>query len=189
MTGTKILTLSKVISLRSEHILAKSFWIVSFAILTAVGAQIEIATRPVPYTLQTFFVLLAGALLGPRNGFLSMTFYLGLGTIGFPVFSAGGFGLAKLLGPTGGYLLSFPMAAFVIGSLVSKSSNLIWTVLAMVSGLIIIFSIGTLHLHLTFIHNLSDAVKAGFLIFSGWDILKLTAAVVIYRQFANRPSH
>ena len=88
-----------------------------FAALTAAGAQIEIPNSPVPFTLQTLFVLLSGALLGPRLGTVSMLAYLGAGAAGLPVFSSFGFGVARLLGPTGGYLLAFPAAAFVAGSL------------------------------------------------------------------------
>jgi hypothetical protein len=84
------------------------FWIVTFAALTAVGARFEIFQYPVPFTLQTMFVLLAGAFLGARNGALSQILYLGVGAVGLPVFAAGGaMGILRLIGPTGGYLLAF----------------------------------------------------------------------------------
>ena len=81
------------------------FWIVSFAILTAIGAQLTIPVKPVPFTLQVLFVLLAGALLGAKNGAYSQLLYLALGVTGLPVFAQtgeGGFGFAQLIGPTGG---------------------------------------------------------------------------------------
>ena len=106
--------------------LAQALWIAGFAIATAVGARVEIPHQPVPYTLQTFFVLLAGALLGKRNGAVSQFLYLSMGLVGLPVFSAGGFGLAKILGPTGGYLLSFPVASFVVGYLVESRKEFLW---------------------------------------------------------------
>lgn len=77
-------------------------WIISFAGLTALGAQIEVPNYPVPFTLQTFFVLLAGAFLGVRNGSIAQVVYLAVGALGLPVFAGGTFGIAKLLGPTGG---------------------------------------------------------------------------------------
>ena len=174
------------LSISSDHAIARAFWITTFAILTAAGAQVEIPTQPVPYTLQTLFVLLAGALLGPRNGFISMASYLVMGLVGLPVFSSAGFGLAKILGPTGGYLLAFPIAAFVVGSTLQSKSQIVRTTLAMFSGLLVIFTLGTIQLALVTGMNFSEAFGGGFLIFSWWDILKLAAAIGIYRQFHKR---
>ena len=81
------------------------------ATLTAVGALIRVPMFPVPFTLQTFFVLLAGGLLGPVWGGISMLIYLALGLTGFPVF-AGGSGLGIVFSPTFGYLFGFPFAAY-----------------------------------------------------------------------------
>ena len=91
MNVTNSLALHRPFSLATGNALTQTFWITTFALLTAVGAQIEIPHQPVPYTFQTLVVLLAGAVLGPRNGFLSMMMYLSLGAIGMPVFSGGGF--------------------------------------------------------------------------------------------------
>lgn len=177
---------ARYLALHSDHVIARVFWMSTFAILTAIGAQVEIPVQPVPYTLQTLFVLLAGALLGPRHGFLSMALYLALGLAGFPVFSSGGFGLAKLLGPTGGYLLSFPVAAFVVGAILQNKSHIIWSVAAMVSGLLVVFTCGTLQLAAVTGLPMSDAFAGGFLIFSWWDLLKLGAAVTIHRQLRDK---
>lgn len=87
------------------------------AALTGAGAVISIPLGPVPITLQTFFVILAGFLLGARWGFISITLYLLLGAAGLPVFSGGAAGAGHLLGPTGGYLISFPIGAAVAGGL------------------------------------------------------------------------
>jgi biotin transport system substrate-specific component len=154
--------------------------VTAFALLTAVGAQIEIPHQPVPYTLQTFFVLLSGAILGMRNGALSQLLYLALGTVGLPVFSGFGFGLARLLGPTGGYLLAFPLAAFAVGYLVQQNKSFLWSAISMMLGLFIIFSLGTLQLNFIYFHDWSQALTNGFLIFSWWDVLKLFAASSIY---------
>jgi len=187
MVASKLLSFDKYISLKSEHVIAQSFWIVTFTALTAIGAQLEIATRPVPYTLQTLFVILAGALLGSRRGAASMLLYLGVGALGVPVFASGGLGLAKLIGPTGGYLLAFPLAAYLTGALVSKSSHIAWTVVAMVSGMLVIFACGSIFLSLFYLHNVMQSLVSGFFIFTWWDALKIAAAVAICRQFGQTP--
>ncbi|HEX2190818.1 MAG TPA: biotin transporter BioY [Longimicrobiaceae bacterium] len=92
--------------------------VAAFAAATAVGARLAIPLpgTPVPFTLQPLFVLLAGAVLGARLGAASQALYLAAGVAGLPVFAMGG-GLAYLLGPTGGYLLAYPAAAFLAGAL------------------------------------------------------------------------
>ncbi|MGB2869294.1 MAG: biotin transporter BioY [Bacteroidota bacterium] len=171
------------LSLTNDRATAQTFWILTFAILTTIGAQVEIPHNPVPFTLQTFFVLLAGAVLGRRNGFLSMVSYLALGALGMPVFSGAGFGMAKLLGPTGGYLLAFPICAFVVGALTSFRSNFSWILFSMVVGLLVVFLFGTLQLNAVYFHDWKSSFSAGFLIFSWWDVLKLVAAASIAHQF------
>jgi biotin transport system substrate-specific component len=179
-------SISKFISLTSEHSVAQAFWIVTFAILTAIGAQIEIPFKPVPLTLQTVFVLLAGAFLGKRNGFISMSLYLALGAVGLPVFAGARFGIPILLGPTGGYLLAFPVAAFVIGYLVSLNRSRLFVLFAMAVGLTIVFALGTVQLNLVYFHDWNASLKAGLLAFSVWDIVKLLAASSVYSQFLER---
>src|SRR5260221_10316164 len=143
---------------------AQAIWVFTLAVLTAVGAQIEIPHQPVPYTLQTLFVLLSGALLGKRNGALSQGMYLLAGALGAPVYAGFGFGMARLLGPTGGYLLGFPVAAFVVGYVIDRNVQLLRTILAMAVGLFIVFSLGTLQLDLVYLHDVSQAGIYGFLI-------------------------
>ena len=91
--------------------------VVAFVILTALSAQVAVRLpwTPVPVTLQPLFVVLAGVLLGARAGALAMAAYVTVGALGAPVFSNGGAGLPWLLGPTGGYLLAAPAAAFLAG--------------------------------------------------------------------------
>jgi biotin transport system substrate-specific component len=166
--------------------LAQSAWIVFFAALTAAGAQVQIPHQPVPFTLQTFFVLLSAAFLGSRNGSASQLLYLGVGLIGAPIFTAGGFGAARLFGPTGGYLLSFPIAALLIGYLVRQHKGFVWTLIAMLLGLVVVFTLGTSFLNLFYLHDFKQAFVGGFLIFSWWDVLKLFAAAGIYNEFGKR---
>jgi biotin transport system substrate-specific component len=90
--------------------------VLGFAALTAIGARLSVPLpgTVVPMTLQPVAVLLAGAILGSRAGAASQVAYLAAGMMGLPVFAAGG-GAAYLLGPTGGYLLTFPAAAAIAG--------------------------------------------------------------------------
>ena len=121
--------------------------VAAFAGLTALGARMSVPLpgTPIPFTLQPVAVLLAGLLLGPVLGASSQFAYLALGAAGLPVFAAGG-GLAYLGGPTGGYLMAFPVAAAVAGWIVGDPSacpalqRILRTVTAAVAGL------ATLHL-------------------------------------------
>ena len=93
-----------------------------FAALTGAVAwfKIPLPFTPVPITLQTLLVLMSGAMLGAYYGALAMIIYLVLGAIGFPVFAGGSSGIAALFGPSGGYLFSYPLAAYMIGLLTAK---------------------------------------------------------------------
>ncbi len=96
------------------------FLATGFACLTALGALVQIPIGPVPITLQVLFVLLSGLVLGSRLGALSQMEYLAIGFAGAPVFTQGKSGLIALLGPTGGYLVGFVVAAYLSG-LVAES--------------------------------------------------------------------
>lgn len=198
MAIARPLTSVRSLALKNDSAVARAFWIATFTILTGIGAQFEIAHQPVPYTLQTLFVILAGGMLGKRDGALSMILYVVLGLFGLPVFSGGGFGVARLIGPTGGYILAFPAAAYVVGSIIERLPDRVqdsgngmirllatygWLVGGMGAGLLLIFSVGTAHLNLVYFHNWKAAFQSGFLIFSWWDLLKLGAAAMICREF------
>ena len=167
----------------------KLFWILSFTFLTAIAAQITIPVKPVPFTLQTMIVLLAGALLGPRMGAVSQLIYLTLGAIGLPVFAHtpdAVYGFARLLGPTGGYLLAFPLAAYLVGYLVQKNKSYLGVVLSMFAGNILILFSGMLHLNIFYLHDWSDALKAGAAIFSIWMVVKVFIAASVYFGISKR---
>jgi len=89
-----------------------------FSTLTALGAYISIPISHVPITLQTFFVYLAGAILGSKLALLSQIIYILIGIIGFPVFAYGKAGFGVLIGPTGGYLIGFIIGAYIIGRMI-----------------------------------------------------------------------
>ena len=168
-----ILSLSKITS-------SQLFWILGFSILTVFAAQVSIPVKPVPFTLQTMLVLLAGAFLGARNGAYSQIAYLAAGAIGVPVFANFSLGFATLFGPTGGYLLAFPVAAYLVGKIVEQNKSL-WAVAAsMVLGTLLILVAGALYLSLFFDGNLSSVITPGILIFSPWAIIKVSAAVSVY---------
>jgi biotin transport system substrate-specific component len=118
-------------------------------VLTAMAAQVSIPLpfTPVPFTLQPMVVLLGAAALGSRLGMLSQVLYLAAGIAGLPVFAASPIlppGIGRLLGPTGGYLMSYPFAAFVAGALAERGfdRHFATSVLAMGAGLLVVFTGG-----------------------------------------------
>ena len=179
-TNSKSLNLSTLLSVVKE---SELFWVFSFSILTAISAQVSIPIKPVPFTLQTMIVLLAGAFLGSKNGAYSQVLYILLGIIGLPVFAHtadGTMGIARLIGPTGGYLLAFPLAAFVIGYLTERSQKYLNVIVSMFAAELIIIFLGTIYLYAAYLHNFVDAVRAGAAIFSIWMLVKVFAAATIY---------
>ena len=172
--------------LQGTTVISSALWILLFAAATALGARVEIPHAPVPYTLQTLVGILAGAFLGARNGAISQIAYLAAGALGAPVFAHGGAGVLTFVGPTGGYLAAFPLAAAVVGLLTTKKVSLLRSVLAMAAGLLLIFTLGTFLLYAFTLHNFSAAFTSGFLIFSWWDMVKLGAAAMTYYEVAKR---
>ena len=159
-----------------------------FGAVTAVGAFIMIPIPPVPITLQSMFVYLSGALLGPRLGLLSQVVYLLTGIIGLPVFAGGKAGLGVLFGPTGGYLTGFVAGAYVIGKSVEMRENpgLAWLLLSMVMGTVVIYLFGVVQLSLVARLTLRKAVLAGVLPFMIGDMLKIAAATLITVKVRDR---
>jgi biotin transport system substrate-specific component len=162
----------------SESLLRNAALPVLGSLLIVLCARIEIPLTPVPITAQTFGVLLVGALLGSRRGVISILLYLGFGAIGLPVFAGGASGLARFAGPTAGYLLGFVAAAAIVGWLSERG----WdrragtTALAMVFGMAVIYSFGTVWLS-RFV-GWERVLTIGVLPFIPGDVLKLTLATV-----------
>jgi len=155
---------------------------------TAAGAYIIIPLPPVPITLQTLFVGLAGALLGARLGALSQVVYLLIGIIGLPVFNGGKAGLGVLLGPTGGYLIGFVAGAWVIGALVNLKRNpcFAWTVAALAAGTVVIYLLGVAQLSLVAKLSLNKAIAVGVLPFLIGDLVKILAAALVVQKIKPR---
>ncbi len=164
--------------LTGERRLARDvLWIVFFSLFSGLLAQIEIRLpfTPVPLTGQTFAVLLSGAVLGCRRGLLSQAAYLAEGLAGLPVFAGGSAGVAALLGPTGGYLWSFPLAAALLGWLVEcgagRASWKLAGALVLADGLILL--LGAFWLHGLFHFPYPQALGLGFYPFLIGDIVKV----------------
>jgi biotin transport system substrate-specific component len=185
-TNSRNLNLSTILNAVKE---SELFWVISFAVLTAISAQVSIPIKPVPFTLQTMIVLLAGAFLGAKNGAYSQVLYISIGVIGLPVFAQtadGTIGLARLIGPTGGYLLAFPIAAFFVGYLTEKSQKYLFVIFSMFAAELVIIFLGTIYLSAAYLHNFIDAIKAGAAIFSVWTVIKVFTAATIYFTVSKR---
>ncbi|MEW6702778.1 MAG: biotin transporter BioY, partial [Bacteroidota bacterium] len=139
-------------------------------------------------TLQTMLVLLSGAFLGSRNGAYSQLLYLAAGAIGLPVFAGFSFGFERLFGPTGGYLLSFPFAAFLTGYILEIKSNTVTTLLSFVLSQFLILIAGASYLALFMDGNFYKALFSGLIIFSVWDVIKIAAALSIYKAVSKKHS-
>ncbi len=158
------------------------------ALISAMAyVSIPIPLSPVPFTLQVLFVFLAGLLLGPVWGPVSMLLYLLAGAVGLPVFAGGTGGLGVLLGETGGYLWSYPIAAFIVGYLVHEGTDLqdpaerspFALATALLVGLAIIYGMGVPWLASVLALDLVEAFMLGAAYFIPLDLLKLVAAVAI----------
>ena len=163
--------------------------VVLVAAMTAAAAQISIPLpfTPVPFTLQPMIVLLGGAALGSRLGMCAQVLYLLAGIAGLPVFAASAVlpqGAWRLLGPTGGYLMSYPLAAFLTGLLAERGLDrrYLTSVLAMAAGLAVVFTFGVAWLA-WFARpaalNLDQALRTGLYPFIPADIIKIFVAASV----------
>ncbi len=158
----------------------------SFACLTGASAFLRVYTpfSPVPFTAQVFVVLLSGAVLGATFGSLSQMMYVGLGIVGVPWFADGNFGFQYVLGATGGYLLGFIIASFVIGWVADRSvraRSLTGLVPLMVLGVLVIYAFGATWLALSLGVSPWKAIVLGVLPFIWLDIIKAFLAAGVGR--------
>ena len=154
--------------------------IVLGAALVAAAAQIAIPIpgTPVPMTLQPLAVLIVGGLLGRWLGASSLLFYLALGAAGLPVFTPIGLpGIARLVGPTGGYLLAYPVAAFAAGAIATTPATIARLALAALVGVLLIH-LGGLAQLLVLTGSLQAAAQLGTLPFLLGDLGKVVLAVL-----------
>jgi biotin transport system substrate-specific component len=167
--------------------------VIAASLFVALCARISVPLpgTPVPLTLQNFGVLAVGLLLGSRRGFAALTLYLAEGALGLPVFSMGA-GIAYLLGPTGGFLLAYPIVAFVAGYIYEQSSKhistnssknsstkgsgrFVWAVLASVAAEFVLFAGGLSWLAIL-THSVSLAIKFGLYWFVFAEVIKILMA-------------
>lgn len=161
----------------------------AFVLATTLGAYVAVPLpwTPVPMTLQPLFVLLTGVVLGPRLGAAAMLAYLSLGVAGAPVFSAGRAGLAHVLGPTGGYLVAFPPAAFVAGWLAGGArSGAVRLALALLAGLAVIYTGGVAQLVALAGEPLGRVLALAVWPFVGGDLVELLVALLVARRLRAR---
>jgi len=154
----------------------------AFAGLTVLGANIIIPLEPVPITMQTLFVLLAGASIGAGWGSLSQWMYVALGVAGLPVFADGRSGIGVLGGPSGGYLIAFLVAPWVIGTMLRRSNRLAWQIFSFTVGKLLILTLGVAHLTLFYTHDLGRSLAVGVVPFLAGGAFKIVAAVSIHRS-------
>ncbi len=155
------------------------------SILIALFAQVSIRLpfTPVPIGLQNYLSLFLGVILGPRRAALAVFLFLFQGAMGLPVFALGKFGLLHLLGPTGGYLVGYVLAAYVVGYLVEKSEHKTpqKAAVAMAVGSLVIFFCGASQLSIYL--GLKSALLLGVLPFLAGDMIKLILAYQALKLF------
>ncbi len=168
--------------MRNKYLTRELVLTALMAALTTLGAWIKISLpfTPVPITFQVLFTLLSGAVLGPWLGALSQIVYILLGCAGLPVF-AGGIGFGVLLGPTGGYLFGFVVAAFLVGKLVGlkKEPSYILILIFMVIGIVVIYFFGVIQLAIITKIGLKKAIIGGVIPFIWLDVTKAVIAAYL----------
>ena len=152
----------------------------AFIGLLSLGAWVSIPFFPVPITLQTLFVLLAGAVM-KRYAVIPVSLYVLLGALGLPVFHTGVAGIGILLGPTGGYLIGFIFAAFVVGFAYEHESVTI-RITGLLAGTGIIYAGGVAWLMYSLAAGFVPAVISGVLPFIPGDVIKIYAAYMIAKR-------
>lgn len=159
-----------------------------FTALTAVGAFISIPIGPVPITLQSFFVLLSGIILGSKKAMFSQITYLLLGLIGFPIFSGFSGGLQHMFKPSFGFIIGYIAAAYVVGKLTEEKTVAQYLWAAVLIGILIIYTFGLpymyyiLNIMLNNNFSIVEILQLGMFAFIPGDVLK--AVIIIFT--ANR---
>ena len=173
-----------------ERVLTGTIGVLAFAVMTALGAHVRIPLpfTPVPITLQTLFVVLAGAAMGPVLGPISQGLYVLAGGLGLPIFAGGVGGWSSLLhGATSGYLVGFVAAASLTGWMIRRRDvRFAWILLSMGAGQVVIYACGIAWLALVLGVSLGRAVALGALPFLAGDAVKLCTAAGLFRGAARR---
>lgn len=169
-------------TMRRSALLYDAALVLGASLVIALSAQvaIQLPFSPVPITGQTMAVLLVGALLGSRRGALAVLAYIAEGLAGLPVFAGGAAGLTRLFGPTGGYLVGFVAAAFLVGWLAERGWDRRFgtTLAAMTLGNLVIYGVGAVWLAV-FVGGVSRAWSLGVVPFLPGDAIKIVLAAVL----------
>jgi biotin transport system substrate-specific component len=158
-------------------------------LLLILSAKIQIPFWPVPMTMQTFVVLMIGAMLGARAGTAAVALYLFEGGLGFPIFAGTperGIGVAYMYGPTGGYLIGFLVAALALGVASDRGwmKSLLGSTLMMIAGHAIILALGVAWL--ARLSGTEAAIAAGLTPFWAATVLKTAMAVALYEMLRRK---
>jgi biotin transport system substrate-specific component len=152
------------------------------AALMAAGAYLAIPIGPVPIVMQNMFVFLAGLLLGSRWGLASVAVYLLAGACGLPVFAGGLGGIGRIVGPTGGYLIGYLPAVFIIGYISGRGTVRIGDdVLAMICGTVVLYACGVTWLKILTGMTWTKTLTVGMYPFLIGDAIKIAAAALIVK--------
>ncbi|WMJ78901.1 MULTISPECIES: biotin transporter BioY [unclassified Sedimentibacter] len=154
-----------------------------FSALTAIGAFLTIPVGPVPITLQSFFVLLSGIMLGSKKAMYSQLVYILLGLAGLPIFSGFSGGLQHVLKPSFGFLIGYIFAAYITGKIAEKNSTAKNLLLAVFAGTAVLYAIGIpymyyiLNIMLAKNFTMAQILNMGMFMFIPGDTLKAAVAV------------
>lgn len=184
------------VELVDDTIVTHIAYAVAIASLTAAFAYTAIPypLSGAPITLQVLGVFLAGIVLGPVWGAGAMLLYVVVGALGVPIFAQGAAGMGVIRGPTGGYLLSYPIAAAAVGLVVHRglqlrnpaSVNVAWHVLAIAAGTVVVYAIGAPWMMVVLDLSLMETLITGAVVFLPGEAAKGAAAILATRSGAVR---
>ena len=166
--------------------------VIAASLFVALCARVTVPLpfTPVPLTLQNFGVLTVGLLLGSRRGFAALTLYLVEGAFGLPVFSPAilGSGITHLLGPTGGFLMAYPLVAFIAGYIYEHSSRrFAWAALSALAAELVLFA-GGLSWLAVLTHSVSLALRYGLYWFVFAEVIKVLMSAAVAARWYRRTS-
>ena len=167
--------------------------VITASLFVALCARVTVPLlpiTPVPLTLQNFGVLAVGLVLGSRRGFAALALYLVEGAFGLPVFSPAilGSGITHLLGPTGGFLMAYPLVAFIAGYIYEHTSGrFAWAAGSAVAAEVVLFA-GGLSWLAVFTHSISLAIRYGLYWFVFAEVIKVMMAAAVAARWHQRPS-
>jgi biotin transport system substrate-specific component len=170
----------------ADMMLARGLWLVPLlALLTAAGALVRVPVpgTPVPATMQTFCVLIAGGVGGTAIGFLSQALYISLGLAGVPFFAGGLASAWPALPPTFGYLIGFAAAAALMGAGKARGEGMLRLVLRGAACIALVYACGAGYLMLATWSDAATALTMGVFPFVAWDLLKVLLAAFAIRKF------